>query len=95
MLRDAGVRAGEPARRSRDEPVLVCEQVDGHGIDREQLGHALERGVERVRERELGGRLADDRKERSRAVELEREEARALRSRATRGQRGRRTSSAA
>ena len=74
LLRDARVRAGEPARRSREEAILVCKQVDGHGIDREQLGHALERGVECVRERELGGRLADDRKERSRTVELEREE---------------------
>ena len=52
----------------------VCQtEVDGDAVDAEDLGDALDGGLERVRDRELGGRLDDDLEQRARARELERE----------------------
>ena len=60
--------AVETAGRPGDEAALVA-QVDGDLPARGQLGNALDRDLERVRQREPGDRLADDRDERLRAPE--------------------------
>ena len=69
-LGDARVRAGEAVTGRRREPVAGDAEVDGHALDVEQLRDARDRRLERVRERELGRRLPDDREERTRALEL-------------------------
>ena len=63
------MRAGEPARRAGREPTLV-EQVDREPLGADELPELLGRGLERVLERELLVRLADDREERARLHEL-------------------------
>ena len=72
-LRDARVRAGQLALGRRLEPPGLGGEVDGEPLRAEQAGDVLDRGVERVRERELRDRLADDRQQRARALELDRE----------------------
>jgi hypothetical protein len=67
------VRTGEPAFRGRRQPVALARQVERDARGVEQLGDEIDGGLERVREGELGGRLADDGEQRARAVELERE----------------------
>ena len=62
------MRAAEIARRAGDETALVA-QVHGDLPARGQLGDSLDRDLERVRQRELGDRLAHDRDERLRAPE--------------------------
>src|SRR5581483_11581339 len=56
---------------------LAGTEIYRHPLDVEQLGDAVDRGLERVRERQLGGRLADDGEQRARPLELELELARA------------------
>ena len=68
-LADSHVRAREAALRCGLEPV-VFDEVDGQPLCRQQLPHAFDGGLERVRERELGDRLADDREERLGALEV-------------------------
>jgi len=51
------------------EPALV-QEVDADGPDVEQAGQAVDRSLERVRERELGRGLAHDREEIACSVEL-------------------------
>ena len=65
-LRDARMRADEAAARDRLQPPPI-EQVDGDALDRQELRDPLDRRLERVRQRELCDRLADDRHERPRA----------------------------
>jgi hypothetical protein len=77
-LGDTNVRTGHPARRGRHEAILVRAQIDRDVVDRKQLSNVLDRRFERVRERELCGRLPDDGKQRARAIQLERERAGAL-----------------
>ncbi len=72
-LGDARVRPGQPPRCGRHEALLVSTQVDRDVVHREKLGHSLHRCLERVRERELGRRLAHDREQGARALELERQ----------------------
>ncbi len=67
-----GVSAGFVA-----QAVPVAE-VDRHPLHAQQLGHACDRGVDRVRERKLGDRLADDREQGARSFELERRPASSL-----------------
>ena len=62
------VRSRQTSCGPRDEAALLTE-VDGDLSGGRELGHALDRGVERVRERELRDRLADDGDERLRALE--------------------------
>ena len=50
-------------------PVLA--EIDGDAVGAEQLGDALDRRVERVRERQPRDRLADDRQQRAAPLELE------------------------
>src|SRR5206468_11288362 len=58
-LCEVHVRAFEPAGgRGREAAALT--EIDGHVPAGGELADALDRGVERVRERELGDRLADD-----------------------------------
>ena len=73
------MRAGEAAAGCLLELVLPrAAEVDGHPADVEQLGDALDRGLERVRDGELRRRLHDHLEQRPRALELERELARPL-----------------
>ena len=73
-LGDACVRAGEAAaRRLLELAVARAAEVDGHAVDAEQLGDALDGGLERVRDGELRRRLHDHLEQRPRALELERE----------------------
>ena len=58
-----------PAAGGDREPSLLAE-VDGDPARVEQRADALDRGVERVREREARDRLADDGEERPAALEL-------------------------
>ena len=53
-------------------------EIDGDPLHAEQLGDALDRGLERVRDRELSRRLHDHLEQRPRALELEREQPRPL-----------------
>src|SRR5438046_1406283 len=66
------VRAGEAAAGGRDEPALLA-QVDRELADAEQLRDPLDGGLQRVRERELGGGLTDDGEQGARPLELARE----------------------
>src|SRR5581483_5946209 len=50
---------------------LAGTEIYRHPLDVEQLGDAVDRGLERVRARQLGGRLADDGEQRARELELE------------------------
>ncbi len=68
-LRDARMRADEAAAGDRLQPSPL-EQVDGNALDRQELRDPLDRRFERVGQRELCDRLADDRHERPRALEL-------------------------
>ena len=61
--RRSATRTCGPARPRAgggNEPVLLGAQIDADALDAEQLRHALDGGLERVRERQLRGRLADD-----------------------------------
>src|SRR5205823_10144549 len=71
------VAGGETASGGGQQLAAVA-QVDADAVDREQLGGPLERGLQRVREGEPRDRLADDRQECARPVELELELTRAL-----------------
>ena len=51
-LRDRQMRPGQPARAGRREPAVLA-QVDRDPLGAEELDDAVERGLERVREREL------------------------------------------
>ena len=76
---DACVRAGEAAARRLLELAFPrAAEVDGHAVNAEQLGDALDCDLERVRDGELRRRLHDHLEERPRALELERELARTL-----------------
>src|SRR5205823_5443375 len=55
--------------------LALAAEVDGHAVDVEQLRDALHCRLERVRDRELSRRLHDHLEQRSRALELEREQA--------------------
>jgi hypothetical protein len=69
-LADPHVRAGEPALGRGLEPLALLDQVNGHAVGIEQLADAVDGRVERVGQRELGDRLADDRQEGARSLEL-------------------------
>ena len=58
-LRHPHVRAGQAAAGRRRQPSLVA-QVDGEPLGAEELGHPLDGRLQRVCERELRDRLADD-----------------------------------
>ncbi len=66
---DVGMRPVHAAGGRGTQPA-VLPQVDGHALGAEQLGHAGDRRLECVRDRELGDRLADDTEERARPLEL-------------------------
>ena len=69
------MRPGEPPCSRGLEPRILAllHEVNGEPVGPEQLADALDRSLERVRERELCDRLADDRQERPCALELDRE----------------------
>ena len=69
--------ASAPEPGLRPQPVRVAE-VDRDTVRAQQLGDARDGGLQRVRERELGDRLADDREQRVGPFELERRRPRAL-----------------
>src|SRR5947209_4775512 len=68
-LGHAHVRAGEAAACRGDEPALL-PQVDRELADAEQLGDAIDGGLQRVRERQLGSGLAHDGEQSARPFEL-------------------------
>src|SRR5215475_12851682 len=71
--------------------VVRLEEVDGETLRPQELGDAVDRGLERVHERELRDRLADDRDESTTALELDRLLTRPLaRAQRVRGPRGER-----
>ena len=63
------MRPGKAEACRRDE-ASVLPEVDREPLDAEQLADAHNRGLERVRERQLRDRLPDDTEEGARAVEL-------------------------
>ena len=69
-MRDRPVRTVDPAARRHCDLVFL-RQVDRDAIRVEEMCDALDRGLERVGERELRDRLADDGEERAAALELE------------------------
>src|SRR5262245_33102939 len=73
-LGEIRVRALEAARGGRREPSPFAE-VDRDVTARCQLGDPVDSGLERVRERKLGDRLADDADDRLRAPEGGRDQA--------------------
>ena len=76
---DACVRAGEAsARRLLELALARAAEVDRHAAYVEQLGDALDRDLEGVRDGELRRRLHDHLEERPRPLELERKLARPL-----------------
>ena len=76
---DACVRAGETAaRRLFELAVPRAAEVDGHAVHVEQLGDALDGGLECVRDGELRRRLHDHLEQCPGALELEREQPRPL-----------------
>ena len=68
--RDLLVPRAETASRGGVQPAVLA-QVDADLLDLQQLRDALDRRLERVREREARDRLADHLEQRARAVELE------------------------
>ena len=66
-LGDARVRAGEPRLAASSSSPSPAPEVDGDAVDAEQLGDALDGGLERVRDRELRCRLHDHLEQRARA----------------------------
>ncbi len=76
---DTRVRPDETATRRLLELALAgAAEIDGDTVHVEQLGDALDRDLERVRDGELRRRLHDHLEQRPRALELEREPARPL-----------------
>ena len=69
-MRDRPVRTLDPAAR-RHCDLVSLRQVDRDAISVEEVCDALDRGLERVRERELRDRFADDGEECAAALELE------------------------
>ena len=76
---DACVRAGEtPTRRLFELALPRAPEVDGHAVHVEQLGDALDGGLECVRDGELRCRLHDHLEQCPGALELERKQPRPL-----------------
>ena len=90
---ESHVRAGQPDARGGVQPVVFA-QVDGKPVCLEQLADPGDCRLERVRERELADRLADDGQEGTRSLELERNRPRMEACAQTHAQHGRRTSRA-
>jgi hypothetical protein len=79
LVCDSRVRAGEAAAHGFLElHVVGATEVDRNTLDTEEVGDALNGGLERVRDGELGRRLRDHFEHCSRALELERETPRPL-----------------
>ena len=67
---DCLVRPLDASARRDDRPAILTE-IDGDAVGAEQLGNALDRRVERVREGQASDRLADDRQQCPAPLELE------------------------
>ena len=93
-VRDRLMRTVDPAAR-RDGELLAFGQVDRDTVGAEQARDALDRRLERVCQRELRDRLADDGEQRPGALELEPGVAWPSPKNGARGRRGRRSSRAA
>ena len=65
------MRPGQPAHTGRLEPAVLA-QVDRHPVGAEELDDPVERGLERMRQRELRLRLGHEREQLARSLELER-----------------------
>ncbi len=76
-LGDGELRARHPLPRLGPQSRPLT-QVHGHALRAQQLGNPRDGGLQRVRKRELGGRLADNGQQCLRALELERHRLRAL-----------------
>ena len=68
------MRPGETEPRGGVKAVVFAE-INSEAVGVEQLGHSRDGGLESVRKRELRDRLAHDREQRARTLELEREPA--------------------
>ena len=70
-VRDALVACVELTARRSVQPVPLVAQVDADAIDGEQRGDAVDSRVERMRQREVRDRFADDREQCTCPLELE------------------------
>ena len=89
-LGDHQLRVGELAAGRRAQPEPLAD-VDGHAVRAEQLRDARDRRLQRVRQRELGDRLAHDFEQGLSVLQLHRHLSAHVRPRAVPARRGRKT----